>query len=100
MRARWPALTSAEKDDIIQTTSRVFYTDESVFERFSTNPFGLNTKAFDSWDVKELASLSEQGQFESDGPNYWVPRSVTVDGNVHLAHEVNYFFYGYLHGMG
>jgi hypothetical protein len=54
-------------------------------------------EAVAGWDAKPLQAniYSQQLEF-SGGTTNWAPRSVSVDGNVYYAHEVNYFFWGYM----
>ncbi len=63
----------------------------------TTNPFGLNVQGVGSRDAAQLGSPLMQQDF-SVGAD-WIPRSVTVDGKAYLAHEVNYYYYGYLNGL-
>ncbi|MGL4421820.1 MAG: hypothetical protein ACRCZF_14220, partial [Gemmataceae bacterium] len=49
------------------------------------------------WDATPLQFGIDRQRMEfSGGTANWAPRSVSVDGNVYYAHEVNYFFWGYM----
>jgi hypothetical protein len=91
---KWRQLPNPTKQDVMAVNSGPF--DRRQFA-VPGNPFALNIKGIGSWDASQLASPLMQKDFSS-GPD-WIPRSVSVSGNVHLAHEINYFFYGYLHGL-
>jgi hypothetical protein len=50
------------------------------------------------WDATPLESdISKQRRHF--GVADWAPRTVTVDGNVYYAHEVNYFFWGFMNAQ-
>jgi hypothetical protein len=54
--------------------------------------------SINGWDISPLADNMAVQRQEFGGPD-WAPRSVTVNDEVHYAHEVNYFFWGYLNGL-
>lgn len=56
--------------------------------------------SFSGWDISPLNGHMEEqrGRF-AGGISDWAPRSVTVQGKVYYAHEVNYFIWGVAHAM-
>lgn len=77
-RAWWESLSQSEKE-----------------ENFNKLYNGLR-----GWDITPLPK-SEQVQRSSFaiGNDNWARRSVTVQGKAFYAHEVNYFFWGFIHRL-